>query len=147
MTAADSLAAQLDAIAAAIEQARAFEHEHGLSSSRTRKLPANAIRELRRWRHATEHAEQRATVPSTAPQPRHRDNGQPTAGSNTQPAKEPAVPASPTVGVRIPVDLRQRAEDQARREDRSFSQVVRHALAAHLSDADREPSKHTERAA
>jgi predicted DNA-binding protein len=39
---------------------------------------------------------------------------------------------SPTVGVRIPSDLRQRAEDQAQREDRSLSQLIRRALTEHI---------------
>ncbi len=145
MTAADSLAAQIDAITAAIERARTFEHEHGLSTMATRKRPANTLRELRRWQHAIDPAGRSATVCNRIAATAPGDNGQPTAGQQVDTCQgAPTMPASPTVGVRIPLDLRQRAEDQARREDRSFSQVVRRALAAHLSD--REPSKQ-ERAA
>ncbi len=47
-------AEQLDTMLAAIELAvrHAQEHEHGngLASSRTRKLPADLLRILRRWR-------------------------------------------------------------------------------------------------
>ncbi len=50
MSAADELARQLDAIADAIVRARAFEHEHGLANIRTRKLPGDILRILRRWR-------------------------------------------------------------------------------------------------
>jgi hypothetical protein len=40
----------LAAVELAIRDAQAFEHEHGLASSRTRKLPADMLRILRRWR-------------------------------------------------------------------------------------------------
>jgi predicted DNA-binding protein len=44
------------------------------------------------------------------------------------------VPASPPVGFRLSPDLRERAEDRARRERRPLSSVIRLALEAHLSD-------------
>jgi predicted transcriptional regulator len=142
VTAADSLAAQLEDIAAAIERARAFEHEHGLSSSRTRKLPADALRSLHRWQQATEDAAQSATVCNTAATA-PRDNGQPTAGQQQPDTCQgaPTVPASPTVGVRIPPALLERAEDQAHREDRTLSQLIRRALTQHVGEHDHRPTE------
>jgi hypothetical protein len=40
--------------------------------------------------------------------------------------------ATPSLGVRIPPDLRQRAEHQAHREDRTLSQVIRRTLDQHV---------------
>jgi hypothetical protein len=46
----ETVAALLAAVELAIRDAQAFEHDHGLASSRTRKLPADMLRLLRRWR-------------------------------------------------------------------------------------------------
>jgi hypothetical protein len=45
-----TLDAMLDIAEAAIRDAQAFEHEHGLASIRTRKLPGDMLRTFRRWR-------------------------------------------------------------------------------------------------
>lgn len=136
MSATDSLDAMLKLAEATIRDAQQHEHENGLASRSTRRYAGDLLRSLRRWRHATEAAERSATVcnstAATAP-----SNGQPTAGQqHTTCQGAPTVPASPTVGVRIPPALLERAEDQAHREDRTLSQVIRRALAAHLADAD-----------
>jgi len=68
---------RLALIAAAIEDTRAFEHEHGLSSHATRKLPADVLRALRRWQRATS-APVRSTVDDSRSQAPH--SGQPMAG-------------------------------------------------------------------
>ena len=41
--------------------------------------------------------------------------------------------ASPQIGVRLPVDLRARLAERAKREGRKESEIVREALAAYLS--------------
>ena len=128
-TAEIELASKLDAIATAIEQARAFEHEHGLSNRDTRKLPGDALRSLRRWQAAAHVATlQSSNVAATAPA-----TGSQRQAVTPTPAKgAPTVPVSPTVGIRIPEPLRQRAEALAQREERSVSQVIRRALTEHV---------------
>jgi predicted transcriptional regulator len=136
-TAEVKLAAQLDAIATAIEQARSFEHEHGLSNRHTRKLPADTLRSLRRWQHTTEDAACRVTLHSNVAATAPATGSQRQAVTPSPPAKgAPTVPVSPTVGIRIPEPLRQRAEDLAHREERSFGQVVRRALTEHVERVD-----------
>src|SRR2546423_11026448 len=74
-------------MAAAVEDARAYQHEHGLSDHRSRKLPADVLRALRRWQRATS-APVGTTVTynpaATAPH-----DGRPTAGRSVKspPAK------------------------------------------------------------
>ena len=67
-TEAAKLDAMLADIARAVEDARAFQHEHGFGSGRTRKLPGDMLRILRRWR--SENGVTRASVPEFSPQTR-----------------------------------------------------------------------------
>jgi hypothetical protein len=65
MNARETLDAKLALIARAVEDARAYEHEHGLARHDTRKHAGNALRTLRHWR-VTVNAERRSTLPSKA---------------------------------------------------------------------------------
>src|SRR6476646_5709125 len=47
---AHQLDATLADLADAIRDAQTFQHQHGLASAQTRKLPADMLRILRRWR-------------------------------------------------------------------------------------------------
>jgi hypothetical protein len=49
-TAGEHLDAMLVDIAERIRRAQAFEHDHGLGSIDTRKMPASLLRMVRRWR-------------------------------------------------------------------------------------------------
>ena len=130
MTDADQLARQIDDIAEMIEDARAYEHDHGLTSRHTRKMPADALRSLHRWRtaHTTTTSatlcdKSRATAP--------RDNGQPTAGENQVHIvceESPTVPTGPATSVRIPPELREQADALARERRWTFGEVVRVGL-------------------
>ena len=129
-TDADRLARQIDDVVEMIRDACAFEHEHGLTSRHTRKMPADALRSLHRWRtaHTTTTSatlcdKSRATAP--------RDNGQPTAGENQVHIvceESPTVPTGPATSVRIPEPLRQQAEAFGREHRWSFGEVTRVAL-------------------
>jgi hypothetical protein len=44
------LDAKLTSIELAVRRAQEYEHENGLTNSGTRKLPADLLRMLRRWR-------------------------------------------------------------------------------------------------
>lgn len=143
MTAADTLDAKLAAIIHAIEDAQQHEHEHGIACRATRRLPGDALRLLRRWRHATEPAADSGIMQcksrATAPQ-----DGQPTAGTPPQ-AREPAVQA-PVVSIRMPPDLREQAEAFGRERRWSLAETTRVALEQLVSDQRREPERQ-ERAA
>jgi hypothetical protein len=124
VTAADELTASLALIADAIKDARAHEHGHGLATHDTRKLPADALRVIRRWTAA--HGGTVEPTEATAP-----CNGQPTAGEAGSPssAKElPTVPVTPSVSIRIPEDLREDAEAYGREHRWSLGQTTRVAL-------------------
>jgi hypothetical protein len=144
VTAADSLAAQLEDIAAAIEQARAFEHEHGLSSSRTRKLPADTLRSLRRWRTAVTGDTVTCVVAegTAATRAASADKKQVNVVCTEEP---PTVPAAPSTTIRIPEPLRERVEEYGREHRWSLGETTRVAL-ERLVGYDREPNE-TERAA
>jgi hypothetical protein len=134
-TAAATLARQIDDIIEMVEDARAFEHERGLGSIHTRKLPANAIRELRRWQSVTASAAGRDTVHdksgATAPQ------GQPTAGDSksTSSARSPQVQA-PVVSIRMSPDLREQAEAFGRERRWTLAQTTRVALEQLVGQGD-----------
>jgi hypothetical protein len=128
-TDADRLARQIDDIAEMIRDAQAFEHQHNMGNVHTRKLPADALRALRRWRtaHTTPTSatlcdKSRATAP--------RDNGQPTAGDQVHIVCEesPTVPTGPATSVRIPPELREQADALARERRWTFGEVVRVGL-------------------
>jgi hypothetical protein len=78
---------RLALIAAAVEDARGYQHEHGLSDHRSRKLPADVLRALRRWQGATSAAVGTTVTYNTAATAPH--DGQPTAGKavKSPPAK------------------------------------------------------------
>ncbi len=63
----DELTRKLEAIGQAVEDARTYEHEHGLTSRDTRKLPPALLRVLRRWQSFAELAERAHAC--------HRENG------------------------------------------------------------------------
>src|SRR5271167_1965117 len=103
---ADQLDAKLAQIVSAIENARAYEHEHGLARHDTRKLPADALRIIRRW-----HALHGDTL-QVKSEARHQQHGQPTAGEVEIAVcrkEQPTVPIAPTVSIRVPSDLREQA--------------------------------------
>ena len=126
-TEAASLATKLAAIVRAVEDARAHQHEAGLATRYTRKLPADVLRVLRRWQEST-------ALRGDTMQPKTGARA-PQAGSQRQAHKitacrreEPAVPVSPTVAVRVPTDLRQQAEAYGRERRWTFGEVVRVGL-------------------
>ncbi len=138
MNVKDELDAMLAIAEAAIRDAQQFEHEHHLGSVRTRKLPADMLRSLRRWKTAHTSAatmcdKSRATAP--------RDNGQPTAGDQVHIVCEelPTVPTGPATSVRIPPELREQADAFARDRRWTFGEVVRvglEQLVGHDQDDD-----------
>jgi hypothetical protein len=65
-TDAEAMHAKLALIARAVEDARAYEHEHGLARHDTRQCPRATLRSLRQWREHFTDAEQRATLSSRA---------------------------------------------------------------------------------
>jgi predicted transcriptional regulator len=126
----DVLSRQLDAIAVAIERARTFEHEQSLSSGRSRRLPADMLRSLRRWQSVTSAARVPATLCDKSRATAPRDNGQPTAGDQVHIVceEQPTVPAGPATSVRIPPKLREQADALARERRWTFGEVVRVGL-------------------
>src|SRR5690349_3950166 len=89
---------RLALIAAAIEDARAYQHEHGLSDHRSRNLPADVLRALRRWQRATSApVGTTVTYDTAAPAPH---GGQPTAGRSVK-----SPPAKGAQGARSTADL------------------------------------------
>ena len=126
-TEAATLATKLAAIVHAVEDARAYEHEHGLARHETRRHAADALRVVRRW--------QGFTVPRGDTMQPKTGARAPQSGSQRQAHKiaacrreEPAVPVSPTVAVRVPTDLRRQAEAYGRERRWTFGEVTRVAL-------------------
>lgn len=128
MSAAAHLAGRLAAAIRAIEEARAFEHDHRLTTRRTRKLPGDAIRSLRRWQEFTTAAAYGDTVNGTeATAPHTGSQAGEVKGSPS--AKElPTVAIAPTVSIRVPTDLREQAEAYGRERRWTFGEVVRVGL-------------------
>jgi hypothetical protein len=56
---ADELDAMLADIAAAVEDARVYQREHGLTDTATRKLPSAVLHTLSRWRQRTKELAER----------------------------------------------------------------------------------------
>jgi len=127
MSAERELAAKIDLAQCAVEDVRAHEHKTGLASHRTRRLPGDCLRILRRWKDLTATAPDRGTVQEvvangTAPK---------RAASADKPVnvctEEPPVPAA-TTSIRIPESLRVRVEQYGREHRWSMGEVTRVAL-------------------
>ncbi|HEY2181323.1 MAG TPA: hypothetical protein VGH09_06605 [Solirubrobacteraceae bacterium] len=125
MSDAASLDERLRLALAVVSDAATFQRQTGQATSHTRKHPQTVSRELRRWRSALQGDTVKPKTGATAPQ----------AGSQRQAdavtacrREEPAVPVSPTVAVRVPVELREQAEAYGREHRWTFGEVTRVAL-------------------
>jgi hypothetical protein len=139
------LQARIDLAIAAILDAQELEHERRLGSRETRKLPADCVRILRRWRSVTDTAATAATV-SHKSGARAPLSGQPEAGKqvNVCPLELSEVPAGEATSIRFPPPLRERAEEYGRERRWSFGEVVRVAVEELV---DYEPQAERERSA
>jgi hypothetical protein len=126
---ADELQARLVLAIAAVLDAQELEHEQRLGSRQTRKLPADCLRILHRWRCLTDTSTAAATL-SYKTGARAPLSGQPEAGKqvNVCPRELPEVPAGEATSIRFPPPLRERAEAFARERRWSFGEVVRVAV-------------------
>jgi hypothetical protein len=108
----DERQARIDLAIAAVLDAQELDHEHGMSTHRTRKLPGDAVRILRRWRSVTDASAPAATV-SHKTGARAPLSGQPEAGKqvNVCPRELSEVPAGEATSIRFPPPLRERAEE------------------------------------
>jgi hypothetical protein len=124
------LAAMLDTAEAVISDAQAYEHEHRLATSRSRRLPADMLRTLRRWRSVSGAAAVPVTLSHKSRATAPTDSGRPTAGDRVHIVCEesPTVPAGPATSVRIPPKLREQADALARERRWTFGEVVRVGL-------------------
>jgi hypothetical protein len=131
MSTTEELDAMLDLAEAAIHDAQQFEHEHGLTSSRTRKLPADLLRTLHRWQKVNDAAVMTAALCDKSRATAPTDSGQPTAGDQVHHIvceESPTVPTGPATSVRIPTELREQAEAFGRERRWTFGEVVRVGL-------------------
>jgi hypothetical protein len=133
----------LDIAEAAIRDAQAFEHEHGLSTRHTRKLPANTLRSLHRWQTATASASHGDTVKRVVAD----GTGIIRAASadkqvNVVCTEEPQVSAGASVtSIRIPDELRAQVDQYAHDRRWSFGEATRVALEQLVGyDQDAQPT-------
>ena len=117
---------RIDLAIAVVQDARAYEHEHGLTSRHTRQLPRGILRQLAHWRKVTATSEHRATLCES--QPIAPATGSEADASELSVREEPVVATSPIVGVRIPEPLKRQAEVFAREHRWSFGETTRVAL-------------------
>jgi len=130
-TAEAELVAMLDTAEAAIRDAQAFEHEHGLASRHTRKLPADTLRIIRRWRTA---ASGDTLTPVVADGTAAKRAASADKQVNVVCTEEPQVPVAPSTSVRIPESLRERVEEYGREHRWSMGEVTRVALEQLVGD-------------
>jgi len=121
------LEGKLAAIAQAVEQARSYEHEHGLANRASRKLGASTLHTLRKWRQVTDTATARDTVtPVVVVEGEAARADTPEVKPSAH--EEPQVPVSPQTSIRIPPELREAADQYGRERRWSFGEVVRVGL-------------------
>jgi len=140
----------LDALLAALEltirDAQAFQHEHRLASSRTRKLPGDMLRTLHRWQKVNDPAASADTLCEVVA----NGTGITRAASadkqvNVVCTEEPPVPAAHHVtSIRLPDELRERVEQYGREHRWSMGEVTRVAL-EQLVGSETEDDTQTER--
>jgi hypothetical protein len=128
VTAADELRARLDLAAAAILDGQAIEHDAGLATHATRQHARGILRQLRHWQ-ATAAAVHAATVSDKVAADRTAIAGS-EADTNRLTQKEPAVPLTENVHVKVSPEERRRIRELAEAEERSEGQVVRRLMAA-----------------
>jgi hypothetical protein len=122
----DVLDAKLALIARAVEDARAYEHEHALARHDTRKHAANTLRSLRRWQVAVAADTVKHVVADGTAAKRAASADKQV---NVVCTKElPTVPIAPSTSVRIPEPLRERVEQYGREHRWTMGEVTRVAL-------------------
>jgi hypothetical protein len=128
-TVANELDAMLTLAGDSIRDAQAFQHEHGLTSHATRKLPGNALHAIRAWQKhiaAAVHGDTVNRTEATAPETGSQAGDEVGKSHRLQGAAEVAI--APTVSIRVPVDLREQAEAFGRERRWTLGEVVRVGL-------------------
>jgi len=127
VSAEGELVAMIDLAQCAVEDAREHEHEASLANHHSRKLPADCLRILRRWRSSTASASERATLQQVVANGTAAERAASADRQVNVCAEEPPVPAA-TTSIRIPEPLRERVEQYGREHRWSMGEVTRVAL-------------------
>jgi len=143
-----TLDAKLAAIARAVEDARTFEHEHGLTSRTTRKLAASTLHSLRRWQQTAASSADGDTVKRVVGDGAAvRAASADTQKSTPSAPEELPVPVSPVTSIRIPAELRAEAEAFGRDRRWTLGEVTRVALEQLVGDQETHDNQPAERPA